>query len=72
MAIKRYSAFPKAPTLLEPHHEIVSSHTQETRGGVSYPSAKMPSVYSTALNGWPTGYSLGESYSSTEIQSVYS
>ena len=30
MAIKGYSAFPKAPTLLEPHHQIVRSHIQDT------------------------------------------
>ena len=33
MAIKGYSAFPKAPELLEPHHQIVSGHTQDTRWG---------------------------------------
>ena len=26
MAMKGYSAFPKAPVLLEPHHQIVYSH----------------------------------------------
>ena len=29
MAIKRYSEFPKAPILLEPHHQIVQRHIQE-------------------------------------------
>ena len=28
MAIKEYSAFPKAPALLEPHHQIVYCHTR--------------------------------------------
>ena len=31
MAMKGYSAFPKAPTLLESHHLIVSCHIQDTR-----------------------------------------
>ena len=31
MAMKRYSAFPKAPLLLEPHHQIVWCHIQDTR-----------------------------------------
>ena len=31
MTIKGYSAFPKAPVLLEPHHLIVSYHIQDTR-----------------------------------------
>ena len=30
MAMKRYSAFPKAPALLEPHHQIVKCHIQDT------------------------------------------
>ena len=29
--MKGYSAFPKAPALLEPHHQIFQCHTQETR-----------------------------------------
>ena len=36
MAMKRYSAFPKAPALLEPHHRIVQCHIQ----GGSYPLQK--------------------------------
>ena len=31
MAMKRYSAFPKAPALLEPHYQIVLCHIQDTR-----------------------------------------
>ena len=31
MAIKGYSAFPKAPALLETHHQIVYCHIQDTR-----------------------------------------
>ena len=30
MAIKRYSAFSKAPALLEPHHQIPQCHKQDT------------------------------------------
>ena len=33
MAIKVYSAFSKAPALLEPHHKIVLCHIQDTRRG---------------------------------------
>ena len=33
MAMKRYFAFPKAPALLEPHHQIVSCHIQDIRLG---------------------------------------
>ena len=31
MAMKGYSAFPKASALLEPHHQIVQCHIQGTR-----------------------------------------
>ena len=34
MAMKGYSAFPKAPALLEPHYKIVFCHIHETRWGV--------------------------------------
>ena len=30
MAMKGFSAFPKAPALLEPHHQIVYCHIQDT------------------------------------------
>ena len=30
ITMKRYSTFPKAPALLEPHHQIVSCHIQNT------------------------------------------
>ena len=39
MAIKGYSAFPKAPTLLQPHHQIVLYHIRTLVGG--YPSAEI-------------------------------
>ena len=48
-AMKGYSAFSKAPALLEPCHQIVKCHIQDTRwGGGSYHSAEKQSVYSTA------------------------
>ena len=53
MVMKGYSAFPKAPALLEPHHQIVKCHIQDTRWrGGSYPSAEVQSVYSTAPADW--------------------
>ena len=49
MAIKGYTAFPKAPALQEPHHQIVHCHVQDTRWGRgSYPSVEKQSVYSPA------------------------
>ena len=33
MAMKGYSAFTKAPALLEPHHQIVQCHLQDIRWG---------------------------------------
>ena len=33
MAMKGYSAFPKAPALLEPHHQIVLCPNQDTHWG---------------------------------------
>ena len=50
MAMKGYSAFPKAPALLEPQHCLVS-YTGHSLGG-SYPSAEKQSVYSTAPTDW--------------------
>ena len=47
MAMKNYSAFPKAPTLLVPHYQIVLWHIQDTSGWF-YPSEEMQSVYFTA------------------------
>ena len=47
MAMKEYSAFPKAPASLEPHHQIrVISRSLVGEG--FYPSTKKQSVYSTA------------------------
>ena len=47
-----YSAFPKAPALLESHHQIFSCHIQETRCGDDNPSAEIQSVYSEAPANW--------------------
>ena len=63
VAMKRYSAFPKAPAFLEPYHQIVQYLNQL--------------VYSAAAAAadWTIGHSLvwgGESYPSAEMQSVYS
>ena len=43
MSIKGYSAFPKAPVLLEADPKI---------GGGVLPPSKIPSVYSSAPIGW--------------------
>ena len=52
--MKGYSAFPKAPALLKPHHQIVSCYIQDTQmAGDLNPSAEMQLVYTTAK---PTGY----------------
>ena len=40
MAMKGYSAFPKAPAILEPRHQIASCHFQDTHWGGSYPLCK--------------------------------
>ena len=53
MAMKGYSAFPKTPALLEPHHQMVLvSYPGHSLGGDSYPSAEKQSVYSTAPADW--------------------
>ena len=52
MAMKEYFAFPKAPVLLEPQHEIVECHMQDIQGGALYPSAEVQLVYSTVPTDW--------------------
>ena len=53
MAMKGCSAFPKAPALLEPHHQIVWCQIQDTHWvKESYPSAEVQSVYSIAPADW--------------------
>ena len=36
MAVKEYSAFPKAPSLLEPHYQFTKCNIQDTRWGMFY------------------------------------
>ena len=55
MAIKGYSTIPKAPVLLESHHQIfcvVFGHSL----GEFYPSAEMQPVYSTIPADWADKY----------------
>ena len=52
MAILGYSVFPKAPALLEPHHQIFWCHIRDSRLGQSYSSTEMQLVYSTARADW--------------------
>ena len=49
MTVNGYSAFSKAPALLEPYNQIVLCYTQDTRWGGSEPSAEVQSVYFTAF-----------------------
>ena len=58
MAMKGYSALPKAPAILEPYHQIVYCHIQDTHCGGSYPSAEMQPVYSTAPANWASPYQV--------------
>ena len=51
VAMKEYSTFPKVPGL-EPHHQIVLCHNQNTGVEGSYLSAEMQSVYSTTSADW--------------------
>ena len=53
-AMKWYSAFPKAPALLEPRPSdcLVSYPRHSLVGGGSYPSAEVQSVYFTAPADW--------------------
>ena len=55
LAMKVYSVFSKAPAL-EPHHQILSSHSGHSLGKGSYSSAEMQLVYSTALADWLYSY----------------
>ena len=48
MAMKEYSAFPKAPALLKPHHHTVLCHMQDTCCGSLTYSAEKHSGYSAA------------------------
>ena len=72
MAMKEYSAFPEAPALLEPHH-----HPGHSLGRVfTLCKDDVGVLYSLSQMGWDelgtySGHSLGESYPSAEMQSVY-
>ena len=48
MAMKGYSAFPKAPALMEPRHQFICVIVRILVVEEFYPSAEMQSVYSTA------------------------
>ena len=52
MAMKGCSVFLKTPALLEPHHEIVWCHIQDTHCGGPYPFTEVQSVYSTTPADW--------------------
>ena len=52
MAMKRYSAIPQTPALLEPHNQICLVSYPEHPLGESYLSAEMRSVYSAAPVDW--------------------
>ena len=72
VAIKEYSAFPKAHALLKPHHQIALCHITRTLvGGVLHLGRDPVGVFCSPSH-WATGHSLGESYTSAKIQSVYS
>ena len=45
-----YSTFPKAPALLECHHQLFSVISRTLVGGGLTPTAEMQSVYSTIGN----------------------
>ena len=67
--MKRYATFQKAG--VSPSDSLMS-YPEHSLGGVSYPSAEMLPVYSTAPGDWATGHSLRESYPSAQMKSVYS
>ena len=51
LAMKGYSAFSKAPALLEPYHQIVNVISR---------TLEMQSVYSIALSEWPIIFSINQ------------
>ena len=53
MAIKEYSAFPKALALQEPHQQIVYCNIQDPHWE-SYSFSEMQSEYSAASANWTT------------------
>ena len=69
MAMKGYTASPKAPALQEPHDQIAYCYIQDPRYKESYPSAEMQSVYPTTSANWSskTGASLSDSFESHPV-----
>ena len=47
MAMKRYTAFPKAPEAREPHRQVFSCHMQDIHWGVLLPSRGAVSVFNS-------------------------
>ena len=97
MAMKEYSALPKAQLLLKPHHQIVDCHRtlvggvlplcrdavgvfcslsrlgqHDTCWGSLTPLQRCSRCILQSQPIGPTRHSLGESYPSAEMQSVYS
>ena len=62
MVIKACSAFPKAPTSLEPHYQIVSCHILDTRCRGVLPLCT-GAVYSTTPADWAISALVGYSMS---------
>ena len=58
MAMKGYSAFPKAPALLEPSGCLMSYLGHAWWGRGSYPSVEVQSVYTITSANRATGHSL--------------
>ena len=50
--MKGCAEFPKAPSLVEPHPQIILCHIQDTRWAGSYSSAEKQLVHSTAPVDW--------------------
>ena len=72
MAMKEYSVLPKAPVLLEPRHQIIYCHIQDTYYWGFYSQQRCSRyILQPQLTG-PQGQLLGKSYPSVEMQSVYS
>ena len=71
LAMKGYSTFPKAPALLDPHHQMFYCYIEDTRWFFTPQQRYSRCVVQTKLTGSP-GHSLGECYPSAAKQSMYS
>ena len=72
MAMKGYSAFPKAPALLEPHHQIVLCHIQDTCwGGLSPLQRSSRCILQPQLTGQTMHEGLVEHYYIVMTSSIY-